>query len=188
MDEAIQIDDIKQYIQRRRAYLATRRDAAETPADKGRVIGMLQALADFEGMIRQLRVIPAAVVPAPPEALHVQITCDELASRWLSALDLPGVCLDNFRDDVRQNRVIARHPENKQGIILLGQLLRNRALVEAVLDHLRPRTPRAPANKSMEPARAGGNGSTCPFCGKTYKYAKALESHVAICPRKSTSR
>ncbi len=184
MDEAIHIDDIKGYIQRRREYFTARRDAAETPADKGKVIGMLQALADFEGMIRQLRVIPAALVAAPPEALHVQITCDELAGRWLSALNLPGACLDNFRDDVRQNRVIARHPEKKQGIILLGQLLRNKALVEVVLDHLRPRIPRAPANKSVGPADGRGNGNTCPFCGKIYKYAKALETHIVGCPQK----
>ncbi len=48
MDDAIPVKDVEDYIQRRRASLASRRDATENPSDKVKVIGMLQTLADFE--------------------------------------------------------------------------------------------------------------------------------------------
>ncbi len=186
MDDAIRTEDIKAYIQRRRAYLSTRRDAAETPADKGKAIGMLQALADFEGMARQLQVTPASSATITASPLNVPETCDDLASQLLSVLGIAGARLEDFRDDARQNRAIARHPEKKQWIMVLGQLVRNKALVDAVLDHLGARVRGLPAGDSTAPVRASArNGSTCPFCGKTYKYAKALETHVTWCPKKS---
>ncbi len=189
LNEAFQSEDIKAYIQRRRSYLAARQDTAETPADKGKIIGMLQALVDFEGMIRQLRVIPASVTITTVTPRNIPESCEDLANRWLSALALPGVCLDNFHDDKTQNRVIARNPEKKKEIMLLGQLIRNKALIDAVLENVRGRR--------CEPAKEGlksptyaltGNGGTCPYCGKIYKYAKALDTHVAWCPRKPTPR
>ncbi len=186
MDEVIRIADIENYIHRRQAYLSSRRDAAEMPAEKGKIIGMLQALADFEGMARQLRVIPASSIISPPTPQNNQPSCDGLAARWLSALDLPDACLDDFQDDTRQNRMIARHPKHKQGIILLGQLTRNKSLIDTILATLHGQAPQSPAGDSVAPARVmAGNGS-CPFCGKTYKYAKALASHVAGCPKKSS--
>ncbi len=187
MDQVIRIEDIKSYIQRRRNFLSTRRESAETPADKGKIIGMLQALADFEGMIRQLRVIPASSVFASPAPQNFKCSCDDLFAQWLIALNLPDACLDDFQDDTRQNRMIARHPKHKQGIVLLGQLTRNKALIDTILATLRGQAPQSPAGDSVAPARVmGGNGGTCPFCGKTYKYAKALASHVAGCPKKSS--
>ncbi len=186
MDEAIRIEDVKRYIQLRRASLSPRQDTAGTPAEKGKIIGMLQALADFEGMIRQLRVTSASSVASPPGFPHMQGSCDALAAQWLSALDLPDACLDDFSNDQRQNRVIARHPDHKPGIVLLGQLIRNKALIDTILGNLPLQAPHAPARSSAAPARAvPGTGGTCPFCGKTYKYAKALETHVAGCPKKS---
>ncbi len=180
METAIRTEDIKGYVQRRQAFLSARKDAAEAPADKGKIIGMLQALADFEGMIRQLRVRPASPAVPPPAFQNLQMSCEDLANQWLSALALPGACLDDFREDARQNRVIARHPDKREQVVALGQLLRNKPLVDALLDHLRTLS-RGP----MEPARGmEGNRVTCPYCGKTYKYVKVLATHVTGCPKK----
>ncbi len=180
MDTAIRIEDIKGYVQRRQAYLSARKDAAEAPADKGKIIGMLQALADFEGMIRQLRVRPASSAIPPPAYQNLQMSCDDLARQWLSALALPGACLDDFREDARQNRVIARHPDKREKVVALGQLVRNKPLVDSVLNHLR-----ALSGGPMEPTRVvEGNGGMCPYCGKTYKYVKSLAIHVTGCPKK----
>ncbi len=188
MDEAIRVEDIKKYILRRRNYLSARRDTVDTPADKGKIIGMLQALTDFEGMIRQLRVIPASSVVSFPVSQILQKSCDDLVARWLSALDLPDVCIDDFQNDKRQNRVIARHPDRKEGIVSLGQLLRNKGLIDIILSNQPAQVPHAPVRDSVTPVHPmTGNGSTCPYCGKAYKYAKALETHVAGCPRKSSS-
>ncbi len=184
-DDAILVVDIESYIQRRRAYLTLRRDAAETQIDKGKVVGMLQAIADFEGMIRQLRVIPASPVTKLPEIPNVNCPFDNLVAQWLAALHLPNANIDDFQDDRQQNRVIARHPEQKEGLLMIGKLVRNRALIDAVLGNRPIPALPTPSKRSAIPSHVvAGNGGTCPFCGKVYKYAKAFDTHVARCPKK----
>ncbi len=168
--EAVLVADIAAYITRRQAQLASLRDAAQSPVDKGKIIGMLQALADFEGMIRQLRVTPAASPVTTAGSLDIPQSCDALACRWLSGLGVADATLDDFKDDTRQNKALARHPRKRGEIILLGQLVRNRGLIDAVLSNihdsgggnpLRMLTARAPT--------AAPNGGACPHCGKRYK-------------------
>ncbi len=188
MDNAIRLRDIRDYIQRRRAYLLARRDAAGTASDKGKIIGMLQALVDFEGMLQQLRVNTGEGNAVSPIRYNPPKSDVDLAVEWLDALHLAGATLDDFRDDKRQNRMLVQYPEKKEGIMSLGKLLRNKDLIALVLDHLQSRAGEFPRICSPKPLCVSPtNGGTCPHCGKSYKYAKALDTHIYVCPKRPSS-
>ncbi len=186
--DAIRIADMDDYLQHRRAYLMARRDSAETDFGKAKFIGALQALNDFEIMVKQLRV---TVAPSGNLACLTGVpdTVESLGAQWLVKFGFPNISLDDFRDTSWQNKMIAQYPDKKEAIMLIGNLARNRSLVATVLKSVRDGViggPPSIASPSASPADAGPN--KCPFCGKTYKYAKALDSHKKTCPKNPTPR
>jgi hypothetical protein len=182
--DAIRLVDVSEYLQHRRAYLMSRRDSAETEFGKAKFIGALQTLNDFEGMIKQLRMVAvpdgqlACLQPGVPQ------TVEELGAQWLVKFGFPNVSLDDFRDISWQNKMIASHPNKKEAIMLLGNLARNRTFVSALLQALHDGPNEALASSTSPAALKSANGPfQCPYCSKTYKYAKALDSHRKICPK-----
>ncbi len=185
--DAIRVADMDEYLQHRRAYLMSRRDSAETDFGKAKFIGALQALNDFELMVKQLRVTAtpsgnlACLQPGIPD------TVEALGAQWLVKFGFPNISLDDFRDTSWQNKMIAQHPDKKEAIMLIGNLARNRTLVATVFKSLREGAEGSPSSLVAPAAPAADDGSNkCPYCGKTYKYAKALDSHKKTCPKNST--
>ncbi len=185
--DAIRIADMDDYLQHRRAYLMARRDSAETDFGKAKFIGALQALNDFEMMVKQLRVTAApggnlaCLQPGIPDSV------EGLGAQWLVKFGFPNISLDDFRDTAWQNRLIAQYPDKKEAIMLLGNLARNRTLVATIFKSLREGV-NSPLPSLDSPTASPADASTnkCPYCGKTYKYAKALDSHKKTCPKNST--
>jgi hypothetical protein len=111
-------------------------------------------------------------------------TVEALGAQWLLRFGFPNVSLDDFRDPSWQNKMIAQNPDKKEAIMLMGNLARNRTLVEAVLKSVREETNGNASNLlPPSPSTPEANGHKCPYCGKNYKYAKALDSHKKTCPR-----
>ncbi len=185
--DAIRIADMDVYLQHRRAYLMQRRDSAETDFGKAKFIGALQALNDFELMVKQLRMIAipkgnlACLQPGIPDSVEA------LGAQWLVKFGFPNISIDDFRDTSWQNKMIASNPDKKEAIMLIGNLARNRNLVATVFKSLREGVIACPPNQVSPSTTSGDTGANkCPFCGKNYKYAKALDSHKKTCPKNPT--
>ncbi len=185
--DAIRIADMDEYLQHRRAYLMSRRDSAETDFGKAKFIGALQTLNDFEQMVKQLRLTTAPSANLSCLQPGIPDSVESLGAQWLVKFGFPNISLDDFRDTAWQNRMISSYPDKKEAIMLIGNLARNRNLVATVFKSLREGVvscPPSAGTAATPPADEGMN--KCPYCGKAYKYAKALESHKKTCPKNPT--
>lgn len=209
--DGVLLADIGTYLQARRVYLLAKRDGAESEFGKAKFIGALQAVNDFDTMLKQLRVVK---VPGAQKVYASQTfpeSLEELGARLLKKFGLPQCAIRDFRDNAWRDKLINALPSKKAEILLMAQYARNPEILSMVLQVLRENiegperaTPPEPDQEQLNasapvkvnesgPVKVNDSapvkvnvsgGDACPYCGRVYKYVKSLTKHMETCARK----
>jgi hypothetical protein len=193
---AILLDDIEAYINHRRAYLLAKRDDAESDFGKAKFIGALQVINDFEAMLKQMHTVEQPRSKPTYASTSVPQNLEELGGKLLEKFGLTQSSINDFRDNSWRDKLLSTSPDKREQILLMSQFARNPEIINLVLqifqETLGGKTSKVPPKASKTaasgPAPAeedvGSTNSTCPYCGRSYRYAKSLNKHKETCPKK----
>jgi hypothetical protein len=121
---------------------------------------------------------------------------EELGGKLLEKFGLSQSSINDFRDNSWRDKLLSTMPDKREEILLMSQFARNPEIINLVLrvfheslgGKMTQKVAKTAAGKTTPiPEGPSDASSTCPYCGRTYRYAKSLAKHKDTCPKKPKS-